>query len=225
MYENPKQIIFTASFGVLLVPAPKGAFFFMENEIQEKKEKPEDRYRKRIDQLFEKHFIVYREVSSRCNTGRLDYVLQCRESGAWFGVEVKKNHQLDDVKLRGNDWGKFVKQANRYLGLNFQKEHPEIPQKLLIFIAPPISKYFREVDMKAEVKIKGIPYYPLKHDQYHDHTNMNGFIGELSNVGEIRSFLDHRKNHTFRFILKNKTIWGSRYGLHKVNYDFYTGKL
>jgi hypothetical protein len=193
--------------------------------LEEKELKPEQVYRKMIDEIFVLHFDIYREVRSQCNKGILDYVLRCKKSGAWFGLEVKKNPMFSNSVLRGINWGKYVKQAEIYTTLKWKKKHEEIPEKLMIFIAPPFSKYFKEVNRKDYIIRNGKKYYSTKHDDEHEHTNSNSFIGQLSGIGEIRSFVGYKGEHVFKFIYKNKKIWDSRYGVHEINYSFYTNKL
>jgi hypothetical protein len=186
--------------------------------------KPEEKYRVKLDKAFEPYFEIYREVRSNCGKGRLDYVLKCKESGAFFGIEVKKNQQKEDDRLRGNDWGKFLKQAEGYTKMSFNKKHPEIPNKILIFITPSLSTYFKEVDLNSKTEINGYTFFKPKHEDHQLHSNVNSIVSCGFNVGEIKK-LGKGKWQYFGFVFQNKRIWSSRYKLDFNNYEHYNSKL
>jgi hypothetical protein len=75
--------------------------------------------------------------------------------------------------------------------------------------------------------LNGKEIYYSQHDRNHEHSNVGGLIGQICNIGEIRSFKGYYGNDYFSFMYRNKTIWSSRLKgkIHEVNYNFYNDKL
>jgi hypothetical protein len=191
--------------------------------------KPEEKYRKKIDLHFQKFFEIEREVKSFCGNGIIDYILKDKHSDALFGVEVKK----ESIK-RGTNFGNYAKQASRYTTYEWNHKF-DGSKKLLIFITPAISSKFIELvyddygilDVK---KINNSNYYRPRHDIDFKHHNLNGFLSETLNIGEIKTINKGQKSEFFAFIYKSKIIWRSFHyfskpGVHEVNYNFYMDKL
>lgn len=188
----------------------------------------EEDYRKAIDVHLSAHFDIDREVWST-EKKRIDYVLRCKKTGALFGLEVKAN------KIRkGREYGKYLKQASEYSKQTWRHRFGE-PCKLLIFISPAFSSHFLQIDKNVEpIKLGFHTYYKPFHEINGTHQNLNSLLGELCNLGEVKTFKHFHHNQKinyFAFMFRNKFIWSSlntthaRAGLHKPNYDFYHQKL
>jgi hypothetical protein len=179
--------------------------------------KPEEHYRAKIDKYLERYFNIEREVKSVCGKYRIDYILQCRTSKCLLGLEVKSEN-----RMRGNDTGKYMKQASNYSHCEWYSKFGKV--KVLIFITPALSNSY--INITRMEYLNGKEIYYSQHERNHEHSNVNGWIGEWGNIGELRSFNAYYGKY-FAFILKNKVIWKSSYKakIDKTNYDFYTGKL
>jgi hypothetical protein len=179
--------------------------------------KPEEEYRIKIDKHLERYFIIDREIKSVCNKYRIDYILQCKLSKCLLGVEVKSEN-----RMRGNDFGKYLNQARNYSNCEWYSRFGKV--KVLIFITPAISNYFINV-IKMDY-LHGKEIYYSQHERNHTHSNVNGLIGQICNIGEIRSFESHYGKY-FAFIYRNKIIWSSSYKakIHPENYNLYNDKL
>ena len=174
----------------------------------------EDSIVKKTIAVLKKYFHVYLEVWSCDKTNRIDAVIQCRESGVYFGIEFKHND-----KKTGKDLGALILQVRRYNTTKFSKCNDIIP----IFIAPPISV---EMFICPEESIisEGHIYYRDRHSLEHEHHTVNGMLGSLG-MGEIRNIRYSRGNY-FIFSYSNKVIWTSKKdyhtqkpkGLHQENY-------
>lgn len=177
----------------------------------------EKEYRYKIDKTLEVHFNIDREVWSVDGTARIDYVLQCKESLALFGLEVKKN-----MIHRGTEIGKYLKQAERYTKLKFNSKFntTEVP----IFISPAISEIYKEVKPDSYKFVSGKETFEPYHNSDSKHSNINSLIG-CFNIGEIRKF-KNRQGPYFSFIFKNSEIWKSdnTYG-PKINENNYKKML
>lgn len=179
--------------------------------------KPEEQYRQKIDIHLQKYFNLDREVWSACGKYRIDYILQCKKSFKLLGLEVKSQE-----RMRGNDFGKYLNQARNYTKYKWNSKFGV--SKVLIFITPAISNSF--INVKSKAILNGAEIYYSQHESYHSHSNVNGLIGQICNIGEIRKF-QHYTGDYFSFIYRNKVIWNSsdRDKLHEVNYNFYNDKL
>ena len=71
-------------------------------------------YTQKVKAELSKYFEMNPEVWDYTMKSRIDYVATCKESGAAFGIEVKKT----DYK-RGEDIGNLIKQAMRYSQCEF----------------------------------------------------------------------------------------------------------
>lgn len=189
----------------------------------EAKVKPETAYRALIDKHLSKHFEIYPEVYSLCGK-RIDYILRCQKTKAVFGLEVKKNHQTEE-KLRGIDWANYLLQASAYSKMEWKVPFQKEPLKVMVFIAPSMSKFYKEVEVSSLFYYQDMECYPVKHRQNHTHSNMNSFISTAFNVGEVRKLVYESGYQYYAFVFNNKVIWENRYGLHTANYQFYTSKL
>jgi hypothetical protein len=180
--------------------------------------KPEEHYRAKIDKYLERYFIIDREIKSVCSRYRIDYILQCKESKKLFGLEVKS-----EKRMRGNDFGKYLKQASNYSSCEWYSQFGKV--KVLIFITPAISNSF--INITKMEYLNGKEIYYSQHDRNHEHSNVAGLIGQICNIGEIRSFKGYYGNHYFSIMYRNKTLWSSRLKgkIHEVNYNFYNDKL
>jgi hypothetical protein len=180
--------------------------------------KPEEYYRAKIDKYLTMYFIIEREIKSVCGRYRIDYVLQCKESKKLFGLEVKS-----EKRMRGNDFGKYLKQASNYSDCEWYSKFGKV--KILIFITPAISNSF--INITKMEYLNGKEIYYSQHDRNHEHSNVGGLIGQICNIGEIRSFKGYYGNDYFAFMYRNKTLWSSRLKgkIHEVNYNFYNDKL
>jgi hypothetical protein len=189
---------------------------------------PEEDYRNKIDVHLSAHFEIDREVWST-EKKRIDYVLKCKKSGALFGLEVKAN------KIRrGREYGKYLKQASDYSKQTWQHKFGA-PSKLLIFISPAFSSHFFQIDKEYKPLKNGyFNYYKPFHDIDSSHQNLNSLIGELCNLGEVKTFKHYYNGSTinyFALLFRNKFIWSSlntthaQAGLHEANFKFYHCKL
>jgi hypothetical protein len=181
--------------------------------------KPEQLYREKINKHLQKYFVIEEEVKSKCKKYRIDYVLKCKKSGALFGLEVKS-----EDRMRGNKFGEYLKQASNYSSATWCSAYFG-ETKLLIFISPAISNSF--INIREKKIINNQEYYISFHDSKHEHSNVNGLIGQICNIGEIRSFINYNNQPYFAFIYRNKIIWSSNLWskTHTNNYKFYNSKL
>ena len=189
--------------------------------------KPEEEYRVKIDQFFEKYFNIDREVWST-EKRRIDYVLQCKESGSLFGVEVKhENH------MRGIGMGEYLLQAHDYSKMKWKTKFTDYPTKLLIFITPAISNTVKQVIVESKILLdrsgdykdaySGLrEHYMVRHESTHEHSNINSWIAAFG-IGEIRCY----DPNYFAFMFNNKPIWRSykKNRTHPKFYNFYNSKL
>jgi hypothetical protein len=180
--------------------------------------KPEEEYRNKIDKHLSQYFDIEREIKSVCGKYRIDYILQCKLSKCLLGLEVKSEN-----RMRGNDFGKYLKQASNYSDCEWYSKFGKV--KVLIFITPAISNSF--INITKMEYLNGKEIYYSQHDRNHEHSNVGGLIGQICNIGEIRSFKGYYGNDYFSFMYRNKTLWSSRLKgkIHEVNYNFYNDKL
>ncbi len=165
------------------------------------------------------YFYVYSEVKTVCGQGRIDLILNCKESMAWFGVEIKQINYK-----RGNDIGLLIKQANRYAFSDFNLNGI---RKVPVFIFPAIS-YDYMICREETVKKDGVILHQDRHKRDSVHHTFNGILG-VFRVGEIRVF-ERNQNKYIRFVFNNKEIWTNKpnynkpgiVGLHYANYEFLT---
>jgi hypothetical protein len=180
--------------------------------------KPEESYRAKIDPFFEKYFDVDREVSSDCGKYRIDYLLRCKESNAVFGVEVKS-----EVRKRGRDFALYIKQAQNYRSAYWNSKRFGLVNTI-VFITPAVSNFITNVNPDNCITIPknglNVIYAEILHPLEHPHNNFHTFLGELCEIGEIKSFTNNTGNH-FQFIYRGKTIWSSLNKLHKKNHETY----
>jgi hypothetical protein len=176
-----------------------------------------------VDQLvnkFSRYFQVQREVVSKCKKNRIDLLLSI-DGKYHFGIECKRPD-----KKRGEEIGRYIKQAERYTISEWEYK-PGVYVKALIFICPPLSyNYFC---LSNETKtIDSVIYHKDRHDELHDHHSFNGFLG-VFNIGEVR-----KKPMGYQFSLNNKPIFEHKIyphngrdltHVHEVNYNFMMGKL
>lgn len=165
---------------------------------------------------FSKHFKVETEVWSKCKNGRIDLLLNL-DNKYYFGIECK----LPNAK-RGEQIGKYVKQAIRYSNYEFHIGNG-IYKKIPIFICPPLSyKYFlmnqREtiIDNIDNVYCNGNKFkkwHQDRHCENSSHHSFNGFLGEF-NVGEVRRF----DNVNYYFSFSNNIIYELRNGIDEKRY-------
>jgi len=179
--------------------------------------KPEEEYRNKIDAHLQRYFNIDREIKSICGKYRIDYILECKLSKKLFGLEVKSEN-----RMRGNDFGKYLNQARNYSNCEWHSRFGKV--KVLIFITPAISNSFINI-VKMDF-LNGNEIYYSQHQRNHEHSNVNGLIGQICNIGEIRSFTNYRGKY-FAFIYRNKIIWSStiKTKIHEENYNFYINKL
>lgn len=179
--------------------------------------KPEEEYRNKIDRYLGKYFNIEREIKSVCGKYRIDYILHCKLSKCLLGLEVKSEN-----RMRGNDFGKYLNQARNYSSCEWYSKFGKV--KVLIFITPALSNSF--INITKMEYLNGREIYYSQHERNHEHSNVAGLIGQICNIGEIRSFKYHYGDY-FSFMYRNKTIWSTRLKtkIHQVNYDYYTGKL
>jgi hypothetical protein len=159
----------------------------------------EKNYRAQIDGFFERYFDIDREVQSTCGKA-IDYVLRCRKSGLLLGVEVKR---IDNHKT-GATYTAYLKQAGEYAKMRFLTRFSNEPQKVLVFITPSLSHYFKEVMPGSKRVIDGVEYFQAYHSDDNTHSNINGIIGGLLHVGEIRSM-----GQKVAFVFRNWVIWSA----------------
>jgi hypothetical protein len=190
----------------------------------------ESDFRVKIDKAFEPYFYLYREVVEFQGRLRIDYILQCRKTHVFFGLEVKRPN-LPNQKKRGRDWGAFMKQASNYATKYWFIEN-FLPFQVPVFTLPSISQYFIEVDLERKMlNHENWEYYPAKHKAEHSHSNVNSLIGTALGVGEVRKFppyIDYRgvsKGPNFGLYFNNFEIWHSYRGLNEKNYARLTAKL
>ena len=161
---------------------------------------------------FERWFTIHREVYDENKIGRIDLILQDKETDAVFGVECKT-----PGKKRGNDVGEVIQQAIQYSRLTF------FGKKIPIFLVPSISHNQLSAPMER-VMIEGIEWIRDKHHPEHRHHTVNGLLGNF-NIGEVRR-IPRTIKPFYDFVFSNKVIfttkpaWGSErvQGLHKENY-------
>lgn len=170
--------------------------------------------------VFEKHFTVEREVWSECRTSRIDIVLTYKEK-YHFGIECK----IPDKK-RGEELGRYVKQASRYTKLKFNT--PTGFRIIPIFICPAISyKYF--LMNQETLKFGNLLWHRDRHDEHSEHHSFNGFLGSAFNIGEIRSIGYGKYNFSFsnKLIFSTGNYWVIRENgmFHEQNYQYLISKL
>jgi hypothetical protein len=161
-----------------------------------------------------KWFYYETEVWSISGKSRIDVVLKCKKTNAIFGVEVKS-----DKRKRGHDWAQFLMQAKRYSDEKFVTSFAPNPISLLVFITPAMGYYYKNVFVESKQLLPFTPegeniardyqFFASRHGT-EGHCNVNTFIGEAFNVGEIRRFEFIAKNEKYNlpiFIYRGFTIW------------------
>jgi len=170
---------------------------------------------------FEKHFIVRQECWSECKTSRIDLILQLKETNYFFGIECKIPN-----KKRGEEIGRYVKQAANYSNLKFDVLKNALNyKKIPIFICPALSyDYFilnenQKIIPDSTVKLnqwigENNIWHQDRHNRFCEHHTFNGFLGSF-NIGEVRKI----SNKDFILSLSNKIIFSSNKGIHIENYN------
>jgi len=171
-----------------------------------------------------KYFTAEKEVHSDCDTGRIDIIFTCKQTGIRLGVECKI-----PARKKGQEIGEFIRQASYYSQLLFKG------QKLPIFIAPQLSNSYLAGIEERKV-FDGISYIKDRHPLEHPHHTVNGILGEFA-VGEIRKI---EGNYVYlAFIFSNFIIFSTHkkwdsdlrrfsndiHGLNRDNYDNLMKKL
>jgi hypothetical protein len=159
--------------------------------------------------VLSENFNISKEVYCVTNKNRIDLVGECKDSGAVFGMELK---HMD--RKRGQDFGKHIRQAQRYAHADFNINGNI--QKIPIFLIPPIS-YNYLIFARHKRVIDGVEYFADRHDKNHPHHTVNGMLGELG-VGEVRTFTYNCKQE-YNFTFSNKIIFSSISGIHETNYN------
>lgn len=162
-------------------------------------------------------FNVYKECKTQCKKGRIDLIIECKQTKALFGIEIKK---ID--KKKGNDMGLLIKQAHRYSNLFFKIK--DKIQKIPIFIFPALS-YDYLICPEKMIVVKNEEYFKDRHNKHFTHHTIQGFLG-VWNVGELRVYKENN-NKFIRLVFNNQEIWANEpqwnsnqiKGLHKENYQ------
>ena len=174
--------------------------------------KAEEIFVNSIIPLFEIKFKVTKEVWSKCHNGRIDLLLSLNND-VHFGIECKTPD-----KKRGEQIGKYIKQAVRYTDYQFYVGNG-IYKKIPIFICPPLS--YNYLIMKEEtINVNGLEYHKDRHHQTNTHHTVNGILGSFL-IGEVRSCY----KNTYNLIVSNKVIFNSTNGLDVKNYNYLIKKL
>ena len=170
---------------------------------------------------FEKYFIVRQECWSECKKSRIDLVLQLKETNYFFGIECKIPN-----KKRGEEIGRYIKQATNYSNLKFDVFKNALNyKKIPIFICPALSyDYFilnenQKIIPDSTVKLnqwigENNIWHQDRHNRFCEHHTFNGFLGSF-NIGEVRKI----SNKDFILSLSNKIIFSSNKGIHIENYN------
>lgn len=181
----------------------------------------EKEFVKKLIPHFEKYFLIKQECWSECKKYRIDIILQIPDKNIFFGIECKIPN-----KKRGEEIGKFVKQAENYSNLKFDVlKNSSTFLKIPIFICPSLSyDYFilnenQRIIIDSTVKLNqwiGINnlWHQDRHNRFCEHHTFNGFLG-CFNIGEVRKL----NNKDFIFSFSNKIIFSSLKGLHFENYN------
>ena len=98
--------------------------------------KTEKEFVNKLEAKFKKYFEVQREVVSKCKKNRIDLLLTI-DGKYHFAIECK----IPDKK-RGEEIGKYIKQAERYTTAEWEYKPGEFV-KAIVLICPPLSySYF-----------------------------------------------------------------------------------
>ena len=171
----------------------------------------------KLELRLSEYFDITKEVWTECHTGRIDMVLECKESHKPLGLEVKRIN-----KKRGNDMGLLIMQAHEYSKKNFEVNQSFI--KIPVFVFPALSYDYMICPEEMKI-IDGVEYFRDRHDKNKTHHTIQGFIG-VWNVGELRVFEKRDKFKYIRFVFNNQEIWTNEKrwnsneikGLHYENY-------
>lgn len=182
--------------------------------------KTEKEFVNRLALKFSKYFEVQREVVSKCKKNRIDLLLTI-DGKYHFAIECKKPD-----KKRGEEIGKYIKQAERYT-VSWWEYKPGIYVRAIVLICPPLSFNYFCLSNKTTT-IDGIVHHIDRHDELHDHHSFNGLLG-VFNIGEVR-----KKPLGYQFSINNKPVFehkiyphnGRDYSkVHEVNYNFMMERL
>ena len=181
--------------------------------------KTEKEFVNRLEAKFKKYFEVQREVVSKCKKNRIDLLLTI-DGKYHFAIECK----IPDKK-RGEEIGKYIKQAERYTTAEWEYKPSEFV-KAIVLICPPLSYSYFILNEQSTI-IDGIELHKDRHEELHDHHSFNGFLG-VFNIGEVR-----KKPLGYQFSINNKPVFehkihpnGTDYtNVHIANYDFMMDKL
>lgn len=154
----------------------------------------EQEFKNELILSYSKHFIVEKEVWSKCGKRRIDLVLtHLIYKDISFGMECKRPN-----KKRGKDIGEYIKQAHDYSKLEWNCDG--IYKKIPILICPPLSyKYF--ILNEKTIIIDGKKWHQDRHDENNFHHTINSFLAAF-NVGEVR-----KKHGKYYFSFNNETIF------------------
>lgn len=163
-----------------------------------------------------KYFHVYSEIYDITNKFRIDLIIVHKSDLLKkypIGIEIKINE-----KKRGNDLGKWLKQASNYSNLNFKGFG-----KCLIMIYPPIQlNYLREGFLmnnhegnkeKTDNVIKNIPAENQNEAQFCGSNNISTFLGSF-NIGEI---LKTTNNKDLYFHYKGQILYETIFNKLRIN--------
>lgn len=178
-----------------------GAFFKQVGDYTQTVNKTnmlEKDFRKKVETRLEKFFNLYYEQKGYLLTPdgkkslkRVDLIIEHKDNNSIvFGIEFKHND-----KKRGYDLAKCCKQMMQYSFIEWNYKNNAKPFGVIPIIAcPHISSNYLQF-------IRG-----HQHPEEHDHNNVNSFLSEAFNIGEVRP-KDINGKRYMRICFANKVIW------------------
>jgi hypothetical protein len=165
---------------------------------------------------FSRWFYIEKEVSPIGSMKRIDVIMKYKPNQNYvFGVELKNPNHKQGTQIEA-----WLNQARDYSNMEYDINGRS--RKIPVLIYPALSSLFFQKDFEHEpIEKDGYKYYRPKHNEFHEHSNVNIFTAMVG-LGEIRqTALSGRTGYAI--IFRNKLLWHERKysGIHEVNYNHY----
>jgi hypothetical protein len=149
--------------------------------------------RNKMHDYFAEWFHVYPEQTSLCGKKRIDLILfHTTDNFRCYGIGLELKR---DTYKRGNELGKWLKQANAYHNYRFMDNRVLFPA-----VYPNISEnYLREGVKMAQ--------HNIETDMHH---NVNSMLWSAHNIGELIKCKDYNGSEYCKFLFNNYVVWDSR---------------
>ena len=165
---------------------------------------------------FSQWFYIQTEVNPIGSMKRIDVVMKHKTNQDYvFGVELKNPNHKQGTQIEA-----WLKQATEYASMQYYINSK--PRKIPVLIYPALSSLFFQKDFEYEpIEKDGFKYYRPKHNEFHEHSNVNIFTAMVG-LGEIRQ-TELNSRTGYAIIFRNKLLWHEckHSGIHEVNYNHY----